>query len=70
MAQVEDEDDTPEGVDMSDPFFNQDFGPDFPANNKRVETKTDTKKKGKKHSTETEEDKKRKVSTACVLNLP
>lgn len=56
----DDEDDIPEGVDMSDPFFSQGFGPDFPDNNnERVKTKSVAKKKGKKQ--ETEEDKKRKV---------
>ncbi|XP_031562221.1 ESF1 homolog [Actinia tenebrosa] len=68
VSQEEDEDDTPEGVDMSDPFFNQDFGPDFPINNnERVKTKAGAKRKRKKQTTETEEDKKRKEELELLL---
>lgn len=40
---------------MSDPFFAQDFGPDFPVNQQNNTKKTS------KHTKETQEDKKQKV---------
>lgn len=56
-----DEDDIPESVDMLDPFFNQDFGPEFVP-----QKRTD---KGTKHVKETEEDKKQKARLLVVEAL-
>ncbi|EDO33365.1 predicted protein [Nematostella vectensis] len=59
----------PEDVDMSDPFFSQDFGPEFPSGEKDSQQngKTAKKKRTKLNGPETGQDKKNKDELELLL---
>ncbi|XP_032228772.2 ESF1 homolog isoform X2 [Nematostella vectensis] len=63
------DDDIPEDVDMSDPFFSQDFGPEFPSGEKDSQQngKTAKKKRTKTSGPETGQDKKNKDELELLL---
>ena len=70
-ASSEDKDAIPADVDLSDPFFSQDFGPEFEnGKQKLIKAKNKLKKKGKYRAEEnTEEEKKQKVYISPFKNM-